>query len=135
MLLFPGRGWLSLTIKSIYAYYIPSKNEECDSLSGKLCDVYVKVFADGNEILTTERTDNTNFLHLNRVLKPEDFSKQPISKATKIKIQVWDQNTLFSDELVQETDGDIDSYLNKPLRTQNGNFIETSTIWFDELTD
>lgn len=97
------------------------------------CDIYVKVFVNETEILKTDFENNKNFVRVNRGFQSKDVSKGPISKSTKIKIQIWDDN-FSSDDLLQETDGDIDSYLNEPLRKGfRSNKIETSSIWIDEL--
>lgn len=88
----------------------------------------------GKEVLKTDWITDINVVHMNHILKPTDFSKDPIPKTTTITIQVWDQNTFSADDLVQETTGDIDDYIKEPLRKgYETNLIETSTIWVDEV--
>lgn len=68
------------------------------------------------------------------------FSTGKIKKSSIIKIEVWASKTDKNDDndkLILRTEGDIDSFLEEPLRTgtqfNNGlNRIETMSFWQDE---
>lgn len=67
-------------------------------------------------------------------------SNKPIPKSSKIKIEVSDYDTFFNggDDLIQRTEGDIDSFLTTPICEGYKsspiveNLIETIVIWKDE---
>lgn len=68
------------------------------------------------------------------------FTTAKIRKNSRIKIEVWHVKHGFwsSDGLIQSVEGNIESFLNEPLRQghhayKNDNRIETISFWRDEL--
>lgn len=67
------------------------------------------------------------------------YTTHKISKASTIEIQIWDKKAAFWEKtsLILQTKGDVDSFLNEPLRTGavirgKQNAIETVSFWQDE---
>lgn len=68
------------------------------------------------------------------------FTTERIPKNSTIRIEIWDKGAGFwkSDALIQRTEGNVESFLNKPLRnggncSENHNSIETMSFWSDEF--
>lgn len=136
MFAYAGRGFLTLKIKKVYAYFLPDGTRCDDDITVK-CDPYIKLFIDDKLILQTERKDETSVYDVNVIYE----SKQPIPKTTTIKIEVWDYDSFLNgaDDLVQDTEGNIESFLIEPVRegirsntTGFVNLIESFVIWKDE---
>lgn len=117
----------------MHAHWL-ANGSACDTFSA--CDPYVKLFVDGNEVKATEVRENTNVFHAGIVYVTAKMHKWT---ERMIKIQVWDSDNVFSgdDDLIQEEDGDVESFLEQPMRfgARNGdkqNVIETALFWQDE---
>lgn len=116
-------------MKKVQAY-LDATGSDCDTFSA--CDPYVKLYIDGNEINSTGVLSGTSLFNADLT-----YSKwYRIPKTTMIKIKVWDSDSLplDDDDLIQETEGNIDSFLTEPIRKgvqreDKQNFIETVTIW------
>lgn len=70
------------------------------------------------------------------------FTTLRIPKNSTIEIQIWDESSAFWEktELILQSKGDVDSFLNEPLRKGvmiNGkrNEIETISFWQNEYAD
>lgn len=104
----------------------------CDLFSA--CDPYIKLFVNGTKEEETKIQDGINLFNANVI-----YLSKKIPKTTTIKIQVWDSDSFLygGDDLIQETEGTIDSFLQQPIRygaQKDGeqNAIETSVFWQDE---
>lgn len=68
------------------------------------------------------------------------FTTEKIAKDSVIRIETWDASTGFweSDSLIQKTEGNVDDFLNEPLRKgvkcadSKQNSLETMAFWRDE---
>lgn len=128
-----GWGWLTITLQTMYTY------GELDGNSCKLfgfygCNPYVKLFVNGAEKLRTPTAQHKYVFNADVT-----FTTSKIPKNSTIMIQIWDASAAFweKDALILNTEGDIDSFLNEPLREgviikDNRNAIETVPFWQDE---
>lgn len=123
-----GKGYLTFKVKHIHAH-----NEiDSESVSAN-CDPYVEVFINDELVHESEPLEDTNVFNLDSNL---------ISKSTKIRIEVWDQDSGFrgDDDSIQTTEGDIESIMKEPVEEQQWiqgyqNFIETAKFWQDEYEE
>lgn len=68
------------------------------------------------------------------------FTSVKIPKNSSIRLEIWDAKSGFfekKDELILRSEGDIDSFLNEPIRKGvyvlgDLNRIETMSFWIDE---
>ena len=134
-------GWLTINLGVVNAYGL-SDGRECDtSLTTSVCDPYVKLFIDGKWIHDTSSEDDITTYNVDY-----QYVSEKIKKSSEIKIQIWDKDwtTLWgSDELIFETIGDVNSFLNEPYRGGQlfesinsfltiQNSINTYSFWEDE---
>lgn len=112
----------------------------CTVIPFRECDPYIKIYlcdaqnVQCKEVLKTAPKTN-RYKYNPRVT----FTTEKISKDSTIQIEVWDDSPLFGDALIQITNGNVESFLNEPLR--NGvqceknlkNSLETMSFWSDEL--
>lgn len=131
---FTGFGWLTIKIKRVHAF-MKSTGSTCDVISS--CDPYVKLFINGVHIKETEVRNNANVFNAKLF-----YESEKIPKTSNITIQVWDADysPFDKDDLIQEANGDFDSFLKEPIRkgatnNKKQNFIETVTFWRDEIFD
>lgn len=69
------------------------------------------------------------------------FTTERIAKNSTVRIEVWDSSYAFweSDALIQTAAGNVDSFLNEPLREgahcyeNKQNSLETMSFWRDDL--
>lgn len=113
----------------------------CDqswSDSDQLCDPFVKVKIDGNEVLVTEAKEDTQKYVVGRLIMSELIQKN----STIIEIEVWDENKNGRHERLLQTSGTVDTFIEKPyqysksawLRKKEilGNIIVVDVIWQDQ---
>ena len=99
------------------------------------CDSYIKLFINDKEIWKSSTIKDQTIYDANITI-----TSSKIPKHSMVKIEVWNANSRVfgSDALIQSTDGEIDSFLDQPLRNgkrfENGiNSIETILFWQDEM--
>lgn len=134
-----GFGWLTFKIEKVQVPLEVDGSRCDDSFVGE-CDTYFKIKVNGAEIMNTRGTANTQSEFEANIM----WESKRIPKNSSIEVQVWDKDErIFSgnDDLLLETNGDIDSYLKNPIRkgaefkdyNNYANFIETAAFWIDEL--
>ena len=130
-------GWFTINLGVVFAFGL-SNGHFCDA-SMIFCDPYVKLFIDGKLIHETSPKND-------KITYNSDYQyvSEKIKKSSEIKIQVWDEDG-ETDELILESIGDVNSFLNEPFRggdsfeidynhnkiTQQ-NSINTYSFWEDE---
>lgn len=99
------------------------------------CDAFLKLFVNDELVLVTPKLREV-FTFDAKIT----FTTGKIRKNSKIKIEVWHMKRAFWDTngLIQSTEGDIESYLNEPIRQghhvyKDDNHIETISFWRDEF--
>lgn len=115
--------------------YIEANKKPC-KYNTETCNSFVKLFINEDKVIQTlTKVDRKNY-------DPQityTTGKIPKNNAT-IKIEVWDASSEFfeKDALIQRTEGNIDSFLNEPIRLgvkadeYLQNTIETMSFWRDE---
>lgn len=124
---------MTIKIKKVSAL-MEENGSPCDA--DLTCEPYIKLFINGKHVHTSAvGNSGVFFANIN-------YESEKIAKTSTISIEVWDQDggLNFRDDLLQRTQGNIDSFLSKPIRegyrssANNGqqNYIETATFWLDE---
>lgn len=93
------------------------------------------MFINNEKVIETAPQENECCLDTNVT-----YQSIKIPKKSTIKIEVWDDDSGFfgsADDLVQSTEGNIDSFLKTPIRvgamfSTDQNLIETIAFWQDE---
>lgn len=130
-------GWFTINLLNTHFYGDISEKESSVTLPPG-SNPFIKLFV--NDELVKEspkRTDKT--LHDVDIT----YETAKIPKNSTIKLEIWDANgSAFwsSEKLLFSTDGDIDSFLNEPVRKgaievhnlDDVNSIETMSFWLDE---
>lgn len=96
----------------------------------------MKLFINNETVIETKPRENECCLDANVT-----YQSIKIPKKSTVKIEIWDDDSGFfgsSDDLVQSTEGSIDSFMKTPIRTgatfsTNQNLIETIVFWQDEF--
>lgn len=125
---------MTIQIKNIRAYG-SADGSSCDISATSLCDPYVKLFINDEKVIQTDAQQNICCFNVNAT-----YQSIKIPKASTIKIEVWDDDSGFfgtDDDLVLRTEGDVNSFMNAPIRdgavfSTHRNSIETISIWQDE---
>lgn len=128
-------GWLTIQIRNIRAYGL-TDGSSCDVSATSVCDPYVKLFINDEKVLETTAQENICCFNVNAT-----YQSIKIPKKLTIKIEVWDDDSGFfgsADDLIQSTEGSIDSFMKTTLRdgavfSTQQNLIETISFWQDEL--
>lgn len=119
---------------SLHAYGLID-GSSCDIVLS-LCDPYVKLYIDDVQVLQTAAQEDLCCYNVDT-----RFVSKKISKSSKIRIEVWDDDSGFlgsPDDLILQTEGDIDSFRDEPVRhgsTFMGQYttsIEMTLTWQDE---
>lgn len=98
------------------------------------CDPFIKLFINDELKLETVKLRKKFFYDPKLT-----FTTAKIRRNSTIKVELWDARRGFwdYDELLFQTEGDIDSFLNEPRRqsadTYNFNTIEAVSFWQDEV--
>lgn len=132
--LISGFGWLTLSIVYVKTHCEADKNP-CKLMNFLKCNSYIKVFVNNKELIRSST----------KLIRGEydpmiTLTTEKITKNATIRIEVWDSHFGFwgNDELIQSTEGSVESLLNNPLRegadcgNSNSNSIETMSLWQDE---
>lgn len=104
-------------------------SKKCDGdrflfLSNK-CDQYVRVLVDDQEIFRTSMKEDTNYAVYN-----ERFQMGIILKTAKITMQIWDDDTGYSeDDLMSSCVTNIDQLLKIDTLYCDGSTIKMSLEW------
>lgn len=99
------------------------------------CDSYIKLFVNDQEVLKTAKKKNRDSYN-----PYVTFTTDRIAKNATVRIEVWDSSYAFweSDALIQTTEGNVQSFLNEPLRVgahcyeNKQNSLETMSFWRDD---
>lgn len=98
------------------------------------CDSYIKLFVNSKELFKSPTTKNA-FVYDADIT----YTTGRISKNSTIEIEIRDASAAFweYDALILKTKGNVDSFLNEPLRAgaeinHRQNSIETVSFWQDE---
>lgn len=129
---------MTFRVKNVHAYNEEETGNACDNLSSEdYCDPYIKVFINRELVYQSEMLSDTA-----RFNADYTYKSKKIPKSTIIRVEVWDYDSFLNgdDDLIQQTEGNIESFLAKPVRDGNGyyedrNFIETVTFWQDEYNN
>lgn len=132
---YQGYGWLTIQIRNIRAYGL-TDGSSCDVTASSVCDPYVKLFINNEKVIQTKPIENLCCLDANVT-----YQSIKIPKKSSLKIEVWDDDSGFfgsADDLVQSSEGSIDSFIKTPIRSgavfaTHQNLIETIVFWQDEL--
>lgn len=112
-------------------------SNKCDEFND--CDPFVKVFIDGEQRLETTARSNDCCHRVDAI-----YTTRKITKKALVKIEVWDQNDLFSPTLIIKTEGSAESFLKEGHRKfkvtgavglmpwADQNYINTISFWQDE---
>lgn len=99
------------------------------------CDPFIKLFVNNELVLKTPKLVN-KFSFDAKIT----FTTAKVPKNSTIKIEIWHAKSRFwdSDALILDSEGNIESFLNEPLRKgnhyyENDNWIETMSFWRDEI--
>lgn len=110
-----------------------STGSSCDTFSA--CDPYVKLFINSKHIRETAIQNDTEIFNANIL-----YVSRRVRKQTMLKLQVWDSDDYLNgdDDLIHETEGNVHSFLQYPIRygarnDDRQNIIETTTFWRDEI--
>lgn len=98
------------------------------------CDPYVILYINDEAVIKTKKQVDKFMSSVDKT-----FMSAKIPKTSTIKIEIWDASSGFweSDTLIMRTEGDVNSFLNEPLRRGiyaygDVNAIETMSFWTDE---
>lgn len=118
---------------------MPKPNEEWWNLfTNHKCEIYLKIFIDDDydsmQTLTkaVEMTSNVK----RAAIFYETFKSKKISNRTNIKVEIWNKNDFLqcSDELIGTWLTSVKNLLFEGrYRQDNGNFIDTSVNWKNEI--
>lgn len=108
--------------------------KQCKFPSSSGCDSYVVLFVNDEQVMKTETVKSRESYDVNKI-----FTTAKIPKTATIKIEVWHSKTddANKDKLILSTEGNVESFLQRPLRTgtefeKGVNQIETMSFWQDE---
>lgn len=109
--------------------YCRADGKSCKFNANSGCDSVISLFIDDEDVLKSPKEINKIFYDANIT-----FTSARISKTSTIRIEVRDGS---SGELILSTEGDIESFLSKPLREgepvcKHANSIETISFWRDD---
>lgn len=121
--------------KQVYAH-CESDGTLCKIGRKRKCDSYVRLFINDKEVLKTVKKKNRD--NYNPYVT---FTTERIAKNATVRIEVWDISYAFweSDAIIQKTEGNVESFLNKPIRygaqchENKQNSLETMSFWRDEM--
>lgn len=118
----------------VYAY-CRANGISCESNNKYGCDSYISLFINDENVLKSPKEMNKISYDANIT-----FTTGRILKTSTIRIEVKDAS---SGDLILETEGDVESFLKKPVResetgckhTYNVNSIETVSFWRDDYNN
>lgn len=128
-----GYGWFSIHILNAYTYG-EVNGKTCKWNPSHGCDPYFILYINDKEVLKTAKKVDKFFSEVDKT-----FTSAKIARNSIIKLEIWDASSGFweKDALILRSEGDVDSFLNEPLR--NGiyvlggvNAIETISFWADD---
>lgn len=129
---FEGFGWF--TINLINTYFYGDDNDDFSSIHLQPgCKPFIKLYV--NDKLAKESPTRKD-----KTLQDADisFETAKISKNSTIKLEIWDAGSFwFGKKSICCTGGDIDSFLNHPIRSNSKNSSKTISaevmpFWRDE---
>lgn len=129
-----GYGWFSIHLLNAYTYGEES-GKTCKFNPSYGCSPYFILYINGDVVIKTPNEVDKFITHVD-----ESFISAKIKKTSIIKVEIWDASSAFweTDKLILRSEGDVDSFLNKPHRTgvyahMGGvNAIETMSFWEDD---
>lgn len=117
--------------------YGEADGKSCKFYSKFGCNSFIKLFVKDDELFKSSTTKD-KFVYDADIT----FTTGKIAKNSTIKIEIWDESSAFweKEHLILATEGDVDSFLEEPLRTgawigDKQNAIETISFWQDEYKD
>lgn len=127
-------GWLTVSVMFV-STHCEADSKTCQLMRLLKCNSYIKLFVNNKPMLKSSTK-----LFRQSYDPLITLTTEKIAKNSTIRIEVWDSSYGFwdSDALIQSTEGNIQSFLNEPLRegadcgNSNRNSIETMLLWQDE---
>lgn len=130
---FLGFGWLTINLLRAYTYGELS-GRSCKLNPSVGCDPYLVLYINNEQVMKTAKKTQTFFYDVNSI-----FTSAKIPKTSIVKLEIWDASSRFwgRDALILSTVGNIDSFLNEPLRkgvyiSGDVNSIETMSFWLND---
>lgn len=132
-LLYTGYGWFTIFLLNAFTYGTENGNS-CRLNSYLGCDPYIILYINDEEVLKTPQTTKKFLTNVNKT-----FTSVKIPKTSKIRLEIWHASSVIweSDALILKSEGDVTSFLNKPIHKgvylfEDFNTIETMSFWVDE---
>lgn len=130
---FEGDGWFTFNL--LQAFISANSNGSVFNIYQSFhSHPYLKLFVNGEQAMETQ-------IETDRIVTIDDITHQTgkIPKTSIIKLEIWSNDHMFwtNDKLLFQSEGDVESFLTQPFRTDNqtlpeSNTVDTVSFWRDE---